>query len=279
MRIAAVLALLALVPQAQTGASRLILAAVTDARGRAVVDVSADDFVIEEGGASREILSARVADYPIVLMLDTGVAARSDFGLVQRAALRFVERLGHDRPIVVGTFGDEPRMLTTFDDSRETLNERLASLGAGGSDSRLLAGAALAATTLKATGALFSSIVIMSATPADATHETAEQSLGPVIDSGAIVHVIANRPGVAGSGFRVAGSDRTLRTLVDQTRGEYTPVYSPASYQAALDRLVDRLGSEMLIEYLVPPGSKPLDAKIGIRLAGTRVRGLGVAPK
>jgi len=35
----------------------------------------------------------------------------------------------------------------------------------------------------------------------------------------------------------------------------------------------------MLIEYLVPPGSKPLDAKIGIRLAGVRVRGLGVAPK
>jgi len=276
VRLAAVLALLALVPQAQTGASRLILAAVTDGRGRAVVDVSADDFVVQEGGASREILSARVADYPIVLMLDTGVAARSDFGLAQRAAQRFVERLGHDRPIVVGTFGDEPRMLTTFDDSRETLNERLASLGAGGSDSRLLAGAALAATTLQATGALFSSIVIMSATPADATHETAEQALGPVIDSSAIVHVIANRPGVGG--FR-GGSDRTLRTLVDQTRGEYTPVYSPASYQAALDRLVDRLGSEMLIEYLVPPGSKPLDAKIGIRLAGTRVRGLGVAPK
>lgn len=275
MRLAALLALVSLISQAQTGASRLILAAVTDGRGRAVVDVSADDFVVQEGGTPREILSARVADYPIVLLVDTGVAARSDFSLMQRAALRFIERLGHDRPVAVATFGDPPRMLTTFDDSRETVVARLSDATAGGGASDLLSGAALAANTLHATGTLFSSLVILSATPYDGSREGAEQNLGPIVDSGAIVHIIANR-GVGAFGVR---GDRSLRALVEQTRGEYTPVYSAASYQAALDRLVDRLGSEMLIEYLVPPGSKPLDAKIGIRLAGARVRGLGVAPK
>ena len=275
MRPAVLLALLALIPQAQTGASRLILATVTDARGRAIVDVGADDFVVQEGGVSREILSARVADYPLVLLVDTGTAARNDFALMQRAALRFIERLGHDRPVAVATFGNPPRMLTTFDDSRETVVARLTAAVAGSGDSQLLSGAALAANTLHATGSLFSSLVILSATAFDASHEGAEQMLGPIVDSGAIVHVIANR-GVGAFGGR---GDRGLRALVEQTRGEYTPVYSAASYQAALDRLVDRLGSEMLIEYLVPPGSKPLDAKIGIRLAGARVRGLGVAPK
>jgi hypothetical protein len=275
VRLAALLILLAFLPQAQTGASRLILAAVTDARGRAVVDISADDFVVEESGATREILSARVADYPIVLLVDTGVAARSDFALMARAAQRFVERLGHDRPIAAGTFGDVPRMLTTFDDSREVLLQRLGELSAGGSDSQLMRGAALAATTVRETGSLFSCIVILSATPIDASREGIDQTLAPVVDTGAIVHVIANRA----IGALAGRSDRTLRTLVEQTRGEYTPVYSAASFQAALDRLVERLGSEMLIEYLVPPGSKPVDAKIGIRLAGARVRGLGVAPK
>ena len=280
MRLAAVLTLVALASQAQTGASRLILAAVTDERGRAVVDIGADDFVVSEGGATREILSARIADYPIVLLLDAGPAARNDLGVMQRAALRFVERLGHDRPVAVGTFGDPPRMLTTFDDSRETLVARVNDLAVGGAESRLFAGAALAATTLHDLGALFSSIVIVSATPVDDSKEAPEQMVGAVVDSGVIVHVIANRPGGTGSGFRVAGpSDRALRTLVEQTRGEFTPVYSAASYQSALDRLVERLGSEMLVEYLVPPGSKPLDAKIGIRLPGARVRGLGVAPK
>ena len=275
MRLTALLPLIGLLAQAQTGASRQILAAVTDERGRAIVDISADDFVVQEGGAARDILSARVADYPIVLLLDTGVATRNDFPLMQRAALRFIERLGHDRPVAVGTFGDTPRMLTTFDDGRETVIARLNALVAGNGDSELLAGASLAATTLQAVGPLFSSIVIISETPVDRSHEEPEKTLGPIIDSGTIVHVIADR----GAGTLPGRSDRALRTLVEQTRGEYTPVYSAASYQSALDRLVERLGNEMLVEYLVPPGSKPIDAKIGIRLAGARVRGLGVAPK
>jgi hypothetical protein len=275
VRLPALFILLALLPQAQTGASRLILADVTDARGRTIVDISADDFVVEEAGAAREILSARVADYPIVLLVDTGVAARGDFALMVRAAQRFVERLGHDRPIAAATFGDAPRMLTTFDDSREVLLQRLGELTAGGGDSQLMRGAALAATTVRETGSLFSCIVILSATQVDASREGIDQTLAPIVETGAIVHVIANRT----IGAFTGRSDRTLRLLVEQTRGEYTPVYSPASYQAALDRLVERLGSEMLIEYLVPPGSKPVDAKIGIRLAGARVRGLGVAPK
>src|SRR4051812_14231695 len=56
----------------QTGASRVALASVTDPRNRPLVDVSADDFVIQEAGTAREILSVRPADYPIVVLLDTG---------------------------------------------------------------------------------------------------------------------------------------------------------------------------------------------------------------
>jgi hypothetical protein len=35
----------------------------------------------------------------------------------------------------------------------------------------------------------------------------------------------------------------------------------------------------MMIEYLVPVGSKPSDVKVGVRIVGARVRGLGVAPR
>src|SRR5262249_44074355 len=43
----------------QTGASRLALAQVTDPRGKSIVDVGADDFVVQEGGAERDILDVR----------------------------------------------------------------------------------------------------------------------------------------------------------------------------------------------------------------------------
>ena len=67
-----------------------------------------------------------------------------------------------------------------------------------------------------------------------------------------------------------------MRLLADQTRGQFTAIFSPASYSAALDRLADRLAIEMMIQYLVPPGPKAGDVQVGVRVPGARVVGLGV---
>jgi hypothetical protein len=277
-----VLALLAVVtaaaqpPDSQTGASRVALTMVTDPRNHPLLDVSADDFVIQEGGTAREILAVHPADYPIVVLLDTGKEARADFPQMRKAVAHFLERIGQ-RPLALGTFGDPPKLVTAFEDERRTVMARLDELEAettGGS--LLLQGAALAGETIRSTGTLFSAIVVLSATASDASPDKPEELIAPVVDSGAILHVIANRSVVSGGGFRLRPA---LRALAEQTRGEYTTIYSAASYQAALDRLADRLTSEMMIEYLVPVGSKPNDVKVGIRLVGARVRGLGVAPR
>ena len=100
-----------------------------------------------------------------------------------------------------------------------------------------------------------------------------------IVDSHAVLHVIANRSTQIVGQMGQIRSGTALRQIAEQTRGQYTVIYSPASYQPALDRLSDRLTSEMMVEYLVPPGSKPTDVKVGVRLAGAKVRGLGVAPR
>ena len=278
----------------QTGASRVALASVTDPRNRPLVDVSADDFVIQEAGASREILSVRPADYPIVVLLDTGSEGRSDFALMQKAATHFIERVGQ-RPIAFGTFGGAAKMQTTFEDERQEVLAKLSAATAeSGGGSLLLQGASLGGRTSHATGTLVSASVILAATPADASGSPADEMIAPIVDSNAILHVIADRPVVRGSDLDFRGrspgdnrdptslslrSNPALRALAEQSRGEFTVIYSASSYQAALDRLADRLTSEMLIEYLVPVGSKPNDVKVGIRIAGAKVRGLGVAPR
>jgi hypothetical protein len=260
----------------QTAASRVALAAVTDQANRPLVDVGADDFVIQEGGATREVLSVRPADYPIIVLLDTGDDPRGEFELMRRAAAQFIDRVGQ-RPVALGTLGVKGSMVTTFDDEREVLAEKLAALKPQeGAPSLLLQAAGVAGERMKETGALFSAIVILSANPNDASPGTLEETTAPIIDSGAAVHVIANRPGAAAA----AASPRpAIRALAQQTHGEFTTVYAGASYQAALDRLADRMNAEMMIEYIVPVGSKPVDVKLGIRVLGARVRGLGVAPK
>jgi hypothetical protein len=264
---------------AQTGASRTALAIVSDARNKAIVDVGADDFVIQEAGEAREVLSVRVADYPVVVMLDSGGDARLDLPLMRKAVQRFIERLG-PRPIAIGTIADPPRMLTTFDDDHQKLLDALEHLEvAPGTRSDLLQGAALGADTIRATGAPFSALIVLSSTPADGTSRTADELVASIVDSGAVLHVIANRSTqIVGQSGNIR-SGQAMRTIAEQTRGAYTVTYSAASYQPALDRLSERLTSEMMIEYLVPPGSKPIDVKVGVRLAGAKVRGLGVAPR
>jgi hypothetical protein len=241
------------------------------------VDVSADDFVIQEAGVAREVLSVRPADYPIVVLMDTGNLAAADFPLMQKAAAHFIERIGQ-RPIALGTFGGAPQMLTTFEDERQTVMARLNEMTVDSvAGSLVMQGASVAAKTIRETGALFSCIVVLSATQADASQDTPDEMIASVIDSNATLHVIANRPGQSAAGGQ--RSNPALRALAEQSRGEFTVIYSAASYQAALDRLADRLTGEMMIEYLVPVGSKPTDVKVGVRIVGARVRGLGVAPR
>ena len=280
MRFAVIPVILALAltftPQPKTGASRLVLASATDQRGRALVDVGADDFVVQEGAATREVLWVRIADYPIVVLLDAG-AGPEDFALMQMAAVHFIERLGAERPVIAGVFGGPPKLIATFGDDRPTVLERVNELTPAASDgSQLLNGLALASQTLHATGSLFSAVVALSAVSLSEGHDgesSPDETIGRIVDGGAIVHVIGNQKTAGGR------TVQALRGLVEQTRGEYTSIYAAASYQAALDRLADRLSNELLIEYLVPPGSKPNDVKVGIRIPGVRVRGLGVAPR
>lgn len=264
---------------AQTGASRTALAIVMDAKNRPIVDIGADDFVIQEAGQAREILSVRPADYPVVILIDTGGDARTDFGQMRKAAQRFIDRVGQ-RPVAIGTLGDPPTMLTTFEDERPKVVETLEGLEFQlTARSMLLQGTAVAAEAIRASGTLFSALVVLSSTPGDSSRRSPDEMIASIVDSGTILYVIANRATQIVGQMGQIRSGTALRQIAEQTRGQYTVIYSPASYQPALDRLSERLTSEMMVEYLVPPGSKPTDVKVGVHIAGAKVRGLGVGPK
>lgn len=269
----------------QAGASRFALAMVTDRAGKALVDIGADDFVVQESGAGREVLDVRVADYPVAVVIDNGSRARADFQSIRAAVGRFIDRLG-PRPLAIVTTAPEPAVVAKLDDERATVIARLQEIDApSASDGQPLRAAGLAAQTMRATDALFAAIVVVTATPVEAQGTAAEQFLAQIIDSGAVVHVVAhaNAGGTAGwtspDGAAPPGAERAFRSIAQQMHGEFTAIYASPSYQPALDRLVTRLTTELLVEYIVPVGSRPLDVTIGVRIPGARVRGLGVAPR
>ncbi len=258
---------------AQDTAARVLLATVVDARGRTVVDFGVDDFVVSEGSRNREVLDVHVADYPVALLLDDQAPAAL-WPAMQAAAIRFIIRIG-ERPVMIATLSDDGQIISALDAGRDRALERLrAFTPARGGTPTALAAIAGASRHLTTTESPFSAVVVVSAGAVDAAAPVRADLLPGIVTSGASVHVVeerqtattANEPG-----------DDLLKVVADQTRGQYTTIYSPASFSIALDRLADRLAAELMIQYLVPPGDRTGDAKVGVRRPGALVLGLGVS--
>lgn len=259
---------------AQSVAARTVLAAVVDARSRPVVDVSPDDFVVKEGEQEREVLDVHVADYPLALLLDDrpGVGAIAS---IRSAARRFIQRVG-ERPIALFRLSDATTPLTTLDDARPVVLDRVGALAEGTATSTSpLDTVANAAAMLKDSGAPFSAVVIVAGGPFDATAAVRGELLPQVIESGAAVHVVQAQPASTGA-MDAATTPDLLKLIAEQTRGQFTPIFSSASYDAALDRLADRLAIELMLQYLTTDGPSPGDVRVGIRRPGAQVVGLGV---
>ena len=135
---------------------------------------------------------------------------------------------------------------------------------------------AAAARAVRAGGSPFSAIVVVSAHSIDAAQPGSAPLLPEILDSGAVVHVVSRSAQRAGAAPRLQAD--LLRDLAEQTRGNFTAVFSTPSYGIALNNLADRLGTEMIVEYIVPPGPRPPgEVQIGVRIPGALVRGLKVS--
>jgi hypothetical protein len=249
----------------------LVLATVVDGQGQAIVDLALDDFVIKEGSATREVVDVHIADYPLVLLLD-GRVEPAAWTAMKAAASRFIARVG-ERPVAIGTLASGA--LGSLEDERKAVNDRLIELQpatAGAAES--LAAVASGAAMLKATESPFSAIVVVAVRPIDASEEVRSDLLPQILSSNATIHVIEAQTAPRELGA-VPASD-LLEGLAAQTRGQRVTVFSSASFGAALERLADRLATEMMVQYLSPGAAAAGDVTVGVRRPGARVLGLGV---
>lgn len=261
--------------QATVGSARTVLAAVVNPQSRPILDVGPDDFVVSEGGEPRDVLDVHVADYPIALIVDDRPQSNSALEVMRRAAARFVGRLG-ERPVTLVRLTDGSHPVVTLDEDRAVLLERLSTVTAASVEATPpLDTISRAATVLKNSGAPFSAVVVIASGAVDAAAPVRGELLPVILESGASVHVVRVQHAQEGPDSGEPAED-LLRVIADQTKGQFTAIFSPNSFDAALDRLADRLAIEMMVQYVVPPGPKTGDVRVGVRIPGARVIGLGV---
>jgi hypothetical protein len=241
-----------------------MLVTVVDGTGRAIVDLGADDFVVAERGQNREVFSVHPANYPVVVLLDTAGSA-TDVDAVRQAAIRFLERLGAERPVAIGTVADPASLAATIEDDRGTVLEALKKVSPGAERDPL---EAIAASIERiAEGELpFSAVALIAGGAGDtALSPNRAELLNTIAGGRSKVHAV------------LRGENDGLRRASALTRGQYTRIFSMASYQSAVDRLADAFAAEMMVEYLVPAGSGPAaDVRVGVKRPGARVLGQGV---
>jgi hypothetical protein len=274
--------------------SRFLLASVADEQtATPVVGLAADDFIIQEGTTRCETITARVAQYPIAVLIVTSQAARPQFAEMRKAVRQLVGRMS-GREVALYTFGD--RAFRVADFTRETTRleravDQLFALPDG--ESHVLDAIIEAGKDISRREPAVAMIVVVSGGANDQSNRTPREVFEPVLASRSIVHVVETRTiGASGRLGNVKGrrnftSDRAaeaalglqelLQGLVDRTRGDYDHIFSASGYFASLERLQRRLAAEVVVEYAsASEKSTAALLRIGTRVPGGAVRAIGL---
>lgn len=113
-----------------------VVATVVDGQGRAVPNLSSDDFILEEDGQPQNIqILVPTEDLPISLgvILDSSGSMQSKMRTAQRAIDRFLSMIHHDDEIFLMTFAMRASLIADFTSDRATLtNALLTGVNVGG---------------------------------------------------------------------------------------------------------------------------------------------------
>lgn len=102
--------------------------------GRAVADLSKDDFALYEDGVLQRIEKLETTDAPfhLLLLVDVSGSTRSFIEDVRRAASQFVRELKPDDRVAVAVFNSNSRLIQPFTSSRGELERSISSIRSGG---------------------------------------------------------------------------------------------------------------------------------------------------
>lgn len=99
----------------------------TNTEGTYVPDLQQNEFSLSEDGLKQELafFATVSAPFHVVLLLDASASTKEKFGLIQRAAVAFVEQLQSADRVEVISFDDQVRELSDFTNDRAALKQSI----------------------------------------------------------------------------------------------------------------------------------------------------------
>ena len=257
---------LAKVGGAQT---RRVYVTAVDGSGAPVTDLIAADFVVKEGGKTREVARSGPATGPIqiaILVDDNGT------GIFRYAVGKFIESMLGRAEFAISTVTGQLLRIVDYTPKAEALSEAIAKLNARPANNdggQLLDAISETAGDLDRRNA--PRPVILALTVGGEEHSTlpAHHVLDKLRQSGASLNVLL----VANTALRSQSNPTTAAGLLGenmnlnevlgdgpkQSGGRRQEIVAATGIASGLDQFADSLKHQYLIEYTLPDGVKPSD--------------------
>lgn len=99
----------------------------TNIEGAYIPDLRQNEFSIQEDGSKQEVafFATVSAPFHVILLLDTSGSTQQKLGLIQRAAVAFVEQLQSGDRVKIISFDDKVRELNEFTNDRAALKQAI----------------------------------------------------------------------------------------------------------------------------------------------------------
>jgi VWFA-related protein len=262
---------------------RTVYVTVTDKAGSPVTDLTADDFLIKEGGVARDVVAAAVSHVPLriaIIVDDNGT------GIFRYAVAKFIERLQGLAEFSLSTINVQQMKLVDFTANSANLVaaiNQLSARPAANEGGQLLEGIYDTAKDFQKRFARRPVIVALTVGGEEHSPVPAHYVLEELQKSGAALHVIAinnsalrtlpvaQRPGallesnlnlseVLGDGSKQSGG----------TRGE---IVASAGIVAGLQQLAEELRTQYAVSFSRKDKPKSNDKlNVSVKRAGVNVR-------
>lgn len=208
---------------------RRLNVSVTDRNGRAVNNLTKQDFAVYEAGAEREILDLQSTATPfnLVLLLDVSGSVEERIDFIRKAARNFINTTSAQDKLAVITLRDDVQVLSNFSGNKRALSDSLDTFDAGGGTALYDALAFTLVETLRPLRGERTAIVVLSDGDDTRSFVPFESLLGAIEESGALVY-----PLYVPSGLIPAANVPASSQTIDPLRNRYLTLTTKAEEEA-----------------------------------------------
>lgn len=262
----------------QTSAREGVLyTSVVDKSGEPVNGLGADDFIVREDNARREVLRVSRAVDPIAvaILIDNSTAAQDDIQNIRDALSKFVLKMSADNDVALIGIADRPTILQDY-----TRNAELLKSGIGRLFPQPGSGMMLLETIVEASRGLSKREepravmipIITDGTEFGTLHYN--QVLESLKKGGAALHAV----GIGSFSAAMSEERRNRAVVLDlgprQSGGQWQVLLSSMALSNALDKLGRELSNQYKVVYGRPESLIPPEAvTVGVTRAGLTARG------